>query len=111
VGSAFRRIRAVDGSSFAAVQQWVHNLDRFEAMGEGERDNIISPNVPSWATIMPGAWFNILAAKTKELIRSPISWASMGAARHRSGLLLRRLRRSMAFRRPTCGSRSQRGNA
>jgi len=32
---------AVDGSSFVAVQQWVHDLDRFEAMSEGDGDNII----------------------------------------------------------------------
>jgi putative iron-dependent peroxidase len=31
----------LDGSSFAAVQQWVHDLDRFEAMAERERDDII----------------------------------------------------------------------
>lgn len=31
----------VDGSSFAAVQQWVHNLDHFEAMTAEEQDNII----------------------------------------------------------------------
>jgi putative iron-dependent peroxidase len=32
---------ALDGSSFVAVQQWLHDLDRFEAMPESERDNII----------------------------------------------------------------------
>ena len=31
----------LDGSSFAATQQWVHNLDDFEAMPQDERDNII----------------------------------------------------------------------
>jgi len=28
----------VDGSSFAAVQQWVHNLDHFEAMTAKQQD-------------------------------------------------------------------------
>ena len=32
---------ALDGSSFVAVQQWVHDLDHFEAMPQSERDNII----------------------------------------------------------------------
>ena len=31
----------LDGSSFVAVQQWVHDLDRFEALAQGEQDNII----------------------------------------------------------------------
>ncbi len=31
----------LDGSSFVATQQWVHNLDHFEAMPQDERDNII----------------------------------------------------------------------
>jgi putative iron-dependent peroxidase len=30
-----------DGASFAAVQQWVHDLDRFEAMTSEEQDNTI----------------------------------------------------------------------
>ncbi|RZJ22063.1 MAG: Dyp-type peroxidase [Haliea sp.] len=29
----------MDGSSFVAVQQWVHDLDAFEALAEGDRDN------------------------------------------------------------------------
>lgn len=32
---------ALDGASFVAVQQWVHDLDHFETMPQGERDNII----------------------------------------------------------------------
>ena len=35
----------LDGSSFVAVQQWVHDLDRFQAMNEGERDNIIGRRI------------------------------------------------------------------
>ena len=31
----------LDGSSFVAVQQWVHDLDHFNAMPQGERDDII----------------------------------------------------------------------
>ncbi len=31
----------LDGSSFAAIQQWVHDLDQFEAMSQDGRDNII----------------------------------------------------------------------
>jgi putative iron-dependent peroxidase len=31
----------LDGSSFVAVQQWVHDLDRFESMQAGERDHVI----------------------------------------------------------------------
>ena len=30
-----------DGSSFVAVQQWVHDLDRFESFGRRERDEVI----------------------------------------------------------------------
>jgi putative iron-dependent peroxidase len=29
----------VDGSSFVAVQQWVHDLDRFESMSQSQRDH------------------------------------------------------------------------
>ena len=31
----------LNGSSFVAVQQWVHDLDAFEAMGTRERDHVI----------------------------------------------------------------------
>ncbi len=31
----------LDGSSFVATQQWVHDLDHFEALPQQERDNII----------------------------------------------------------------------
>jgi porphyrinogen peroxidase len=31
----------IDGSSFVAVQQWVHDLDRFEAMTAEEQDKIV----------------------------------------------------------------------
>ncbi len=31
----------LDGSRFVATQQWVHDLDHFEAMSQDERDNII----------------------------------------------------------------------
>lgn len=31
----------LDGSSYVAVQQWVHDLDAFEALGEQERDHCI----------------------------------------------------------------------
>ena len=31
----------LDGSSFVATQQWVHELDHFEALPQDERDNII----------------------------------------------------------------------
>ena len=31
----------LDGSSFVAVQQWIHDLEHFEDMAQDERDNII----------------------------------------------------------------------
>jgi putative iron-dependent peroxidase len=31
----------MDGSSFVAVQQWVHDLDRFESLSPTERDHVI----------------------------------------------------------------------
>ena len=31
----------LDGSTFVAVQQWVHDLDRFESFGPAERDDVI----------------------------------------------------------------------
>ena len=31
----------LDGSSFVAVQQWVHDLDRFESFGRREQDEVI----------------------------------------------------------------------
>jgi putative iron-dependent peroxidase len=33
--------KGLDGSSFVAVQQWVHDLDQFESMGAADRDRII----------------------------------------------------------------------
>ena len=35
----------LEGSSFVAAQQWVHDLDHFEAMSEGERDNVIGRRI------------------------------------------------------------------
>ena len=35
----------LDGSSFVAVQQWVHDLDRFQAMPQSERDNTIGRRI------------------------------------------------------------------
>lgn len=32
---------AMDGSSFVAVQQWIHDFDRFDDMSQGEQDNAI----------------------------------------------------------------------
>ena len=34
-------VEGLDGASFVAVQQWVHDLDRFESFGPSERDEII----------------------------------------------------------------------
>jgi len=31
----------LDGSSFVAVQQWVHDLDRFQSLAQADQDNII----------------------------------------------------------------------
>jgi len=39
------RANGLDGSSFVAVQQWIHDLDRFEAMPQGERDNTIGRRI------------------------------------------------------------------
>ncbi|MEO7641890.1 MAG: Dyp-type peroxidase [Ramlibacter sp.] len=36
---AQRQGPGLDGSSFVAVQQWVHDLDAFEALADGDRDN------------------------------------------------------------------------
>ncbi len=33
--------KGLDGSSFVAVQQWVHDLDRFESMSRADQDNSI----------------------------------------------------------------------
>lgn len=33
--------KGLDGSTFVAVQQWVHDLDRFEAMDPREQDDIV----------------------------------------------------------------------
>ena len=35
------RGEGLDGASFVAVQQWVHDLDRFESFGPAEQDEII----------------------------------------------------------------------
>ena len=35
----------LDGSSFVAVQQWVHDLDHFESLPPEERDNIIGRRI------------------------------------------------------------------
>jgi putative iron-dependent peroxidase len=41
VGFVDGRGEGLDGSSFVAVQQWVHDLDRFESMQQQERDHVI----------------------------------------------------------------------
>jgi len=33
--------RGLDGGSFVAVQQWIHNMDRFDDMSDDEQDNAI----------------------------------------------------------------------
>ncbi|MBK7507760.1 MAG: Dyp-type peroxidase [Comamonadaceae bacterium] len=38
---AHRQGAGLNGSSFVAVQQWVHDLDAFEAMGTREQDNMV----------------------------------------------------------------------
>ena len=35
----------LDGSSFVAVQQWVHDLDHFQSLNESERDHIIGRRI------------------------------------------------------------------
>ncbi|TNF97742.1 MAG: Dyp-type peroxidase [Gammaproteobacteria bacterium] len=35
----------LDGSSFVAVQQWVHNLDRFQFMSQQDQDNTIGRRI------------------------------------------------------------------
>ncbi len=35
----------LDGSSFVAVQQWLHDLDRFESLPPDQRDNIIGRRI------------------------------------------------------------------
>lgn len=41
----------LDGSSFVAVQQWVHDLDRFQAMPPAEQDNTIGRRIRDNAEI------------------------------------------------------------
>jgi len=38
---AHRQGAGLNGSSFVAVQQWVHDLDAFEALGTREQDNLV----------------------------------------------------------------------
>lgn len=45
VQAAVARAGLLDGSSFVAVQQWVHDLDRFESLKEQERDHIIGRRI------------------------------------------------------------------
>lgn len=35
----------LDGSSFVAIQQWVHDLDHFEGLSEEERDNVFGRHI------------------------------------------------------------------
>ena len=35
----------MDGSSFVAVQQWVHEMDHFQSLDESERDDIIGRRI------------------------------------------------------------------
>jgi len=42
---AIRAAIAPDGSSFVAVQRWVHDLDAFDAMPEHARDNVIGRRI------------------------------------------------------------------
>ena len=40
-----RQGEGLDGSSFVAVQQWVHDLDRFHSMPQSEQDNSIGRRI------------------------------------------------------------------
>ena len=54
VEAAFAQARGrLDGSSFVAVQQWLHDLDAFEALGDDDRDHHIGRRrvtTKSWKT-------------------------------------------------------------
>jgi len=45
VAAAVARGGFLDGSSFAAVQQWAHDLDHFESFKEQERDHMIGRRI------------------------------------------------------------------
>ena len=45
INAAVVRGGTLDGSSFVAVQQWVHDLDHFESFKERERDRIIGRRI------------------------------------------------------------------
>lgn len=80
----------LDGGSFVAVQQWVHNLDRFEAMtpnaqdhtiGRRKRDNKELGNAPASAHVKRTAQesFN----PTAFILRRSMPWADA----HQAGLV------------------------
>lgn len=45
VGVLHSQEQGLDGSSFAAVQQWIHDLDHFESMTTKEQDNAIGRRI------------------------------------------------------------------
>ncbi len=75
----------LDGASFVAVQQWVHDLDGFEARPQGERDDIIGrrlsdneelDDAPAWAHVKRTAQESF--APEAFVLRRSMPWA--GAA-------------------------------
>ena len=45
VGVLHSQVQGLDGSSFVAVQQWIHDLDHFESMTIKEQDNTIGRRI------------------------------------------------------------------
>ena len=75
----------LEGSSFVAAQQWVHDLDRFEAKPEDERDNIIGRRIRDNAELddaPPSAHVKRTAQESFDpeafVVRRSMPWADAG---------------------------------
>ncbi|MBT3032387.1 MAG: Dyp-type peroxidase [Candidatus Thiodiazotropha sp. (ex Codakia orbicularis)] len=82
--------QGMDGSSFVAVQQWVHDLDHFQSLDEAERDNIIGRRISDneeIETAPPSAHVKRTAQEDFDpeafILRRSMPWAD----EHQSGLV------------------------
>jgi putative iron-dependent peroxidase len=73
----------MDGSSFVAVQQWVHDLDHFQSLPQGEQDHIIGrrksdneeiDDAPEWAHVKRTAQESFTPEAF--VLRRSMPWAS-----------------------------------
>lgn len=92
----------LDGSSFVAVQQWVHDLDRFDSFAPDTRDRIIGRRLSDNEELRDGPDAAHVKRTEQEapnppafLLRRSMPWAGPGSGADRAGLVFVAFARSL----------------